>query len=218
MFCLWWIALGIASSIGLGTGLHTFLLYTGPHIAKVTMASNECGYVPTHYPSRWNFDHFEECSSQLSQFPSFFEVYKAVIIEASLWGLGTAIGELPPYFVSRAGKLTKSKRIASIAGKKNEELEEMIQDDKLNANFSSLGIKDKIMITMYKLLKNHAFVVVTLAASVSIFLIVDSEPLVRSSWSYLRPLLNSLSCFLWSNFHRQVNNQNFITSNSGVTQ
>ena len=39
-FASWWIALGIASSVGFGTGLHTFVLYLGPHIAKVTMASN----------------------------------------------------------------------------------------------------------------------------------------------------------------------------------
>jgi hypothetical protein len=29
------MVLGIASSIGLGTGLHTFVLYLGPWIAKV---------------------------------------------------------------------------------------------------------------------------------------------------------------------------------------
>lgn len=58
LFSLWWIGLGIASSIGLGTGLHTFVLYLGPHIAKVTIASNECGYVPNFIPSRWNLDHF----------------------------------------------------------------------------------------------------------------------------------------------------------------
>ena len=33
IFALYWIGLGIASSIGLGTGLHTFVLYLGPHIA-----------------------------------------------------------------------------------------------------------------------------------------------------------------------------------------
>jgi len=31
----YWIILGILSSIGLGTGLHTFVLYLGPWIAKV---------------------------------------------------------------------------------------------------------------------------------------------------------------------------------------
>ena len=47
-------------------------------------------------------------------------IYKAVIIEAFLWGLGTAIGELPPYFVARA---------ASEAGGTSEELEELLEHD-----------------------------------------------------------------------------------------
>lgn len=33
----YWIILGVASSIGLGTGLHTFVLYLGPWIAKVRL-------------------------------------------------------------------------------------------------------------------------------------------------------------------------------------
>uniref|UniRef100_A0A915HX85 Uncharacterized protein n=1 Tax=Romanomermis culicivorax TaxID=13658 RepID=A0A915HX85_ROMCU len=39
---IYWIFLGILSSVGLGTGLHTFLLYLGPHIAAVTLAAYEC--------------------------------------------------------------------------------------------------------------------------------------------------------------------------------
>lgn len=46
LYYLFIINIGVASSIGLGTGLHTFVLYLGPHIAKVTMATNECNYVP----------------------------------------------------------------------------------------------------------------------------------------------------------------------------
>jgi len=34
-FMAYWIILGVISSIGLGTGLHTFVLYLGPWIAKV---------------------------------------------------------------------------------------------------------------------------------------------------------------------------------------
>jgi vacuole membrane protein 1 len=61
-FSLYWIFLGVASSIGLGTGLHTFVLYLGPYIAQVTLAANECGYVPAFSPSYWTFDgHFEMC-------------------------------------------------------------------------------------------------------------------------------------------------------------
>lgn len=61
LFCLWWVGLGVASSIGLGTGLHTFVLYLGPHIAMVTLAANECNKVPKMIPNKWSFDHFEEC-------------------------------------------------------------------------------------------------------------------------------------------------------------
>ena len=42
IFIIYWVGLGIASSIGLGTGLHTFILYLGPHIAQVVIAANEC--------------------------------------------------------------------------------------------------------------------------------------------------------------------------------
>lgn len=42
-FIVYWVGLGVVSSIGLGTGLHTFLLYLGPHIASVTLAAYECG-------------------------------------------------------------------------------------------------------------------------------------------------------------------------------
>ena len=41
--CAYWLGLGILSSVGLGTGLHTFILYLGPHIASVTLAAYECG-------------------------------------------------------------------------------------------------------------------------------------------------------------------------------
>ena len=60
-FALYWIGLGIASAIGLGTGLQTFFLYLVPHIAQVVMAANECNQVPEMLPSRWRFDHFASC-------------------------------------------------------------------------------------------------------------------------------------------------------------
>lgn len=39
----WWGLLGIASSIGLGTGLHTFMLFLGPFISQSTMTAYKCG-------------------------------------------------------------------------------------------------------------------------------------------------------------------------------
>ena len=55
LWCLYWLGLGVLSSVGLGTGLHTFLLYLGPHIATVTLAAYECGslnFPSPPYPDR----------------------------------------------------------------------------------------------------------------------------------------------------------------------
>ena len=118
-FAFYWIGLGIASSIGLGTGLHTFILYLGPHIVRVVLAANECNRIPVMLPSRWKFDHFGVCDAVPNPVNhiGIWAIYEAVFLEAFLWGMGTAIGELPPYFVSRA---------ASIAGQRSEELSEIL--------------------------------------------------------------------------------------------
>ena len=42
LWLLWWVGLGVLSSVGLGTGLHTFLIYLGPHIAQVSNSNNYC--------------------------------------------------------------------------------------------------------------------------------------------------------------------------------
>lgn len=82
-----------------------------------------------------------------------------------MWGFGTTIGELPPYFVSRA---------ASIAGSRDEELNEILEG-------SAVGIVGKLKQTLFRFVKRHAFITVLLAASVSILFLltiyeVDPEP------------------------------------------
>lgn len=58
-FISFWLLTGVASSIGLGTGLHTFVLYLLPHVAAVMTASLKCnGIVPQMLPSRYNFEYF----------------------------------------------------------------------------------------------------------------------------------------------------------------
>lgn len=78
-------------------------------------------------------------------------------IEAFLWGLGTALGELPPYFIARA---------ASIAGQKTEELNELL--DETN---NPQGLVANLKLGLFRFLKRNAFVAVTIAASVSHYFI-----------------------------------------------
>ncbi|KAK1418308.1 hypothetical protein QVD17_27451 [Tagetes erecta] len=130
-FILWWVALGVASSIGLGSGLHTFVLYLGPHIAFFTIKAMQCGRVDiksaiydtiqlNRSPS-WLKKDCSEFGPPLFSSPHGIQVpltsiLPQVQVEAILWGLGTALGELPPYFISRA---------ASISGEKTEAEEEL---------------------------------------------------------------------------------------------
>ncbi|KAM0071115.1 hypothetical protein Hdeb2414_s0001g00021151 [Helianthus debilis subsp. tardiflorus] len=129
-FGLWWMALGVASSIGLGSGLHTFVLYLGPHIAFFTMKAMQCGRVDIksapydtislNRSPTWLNKNCSEFGPPQSSHVSLSSIISQVQMESILWGFGTAIGELPPYFISRA---------ASISGGKADELEELNGDN-----------------------------------------------------------------------------------------
>ncbi|KAM4547091.1 vacuole membrane protein 1-like isoform 1-T1 [Fundulus diaphanus] len=130
LWCAYWVGLGILSSVGLGTGLHTFLLYLGPHIASVTLAAYECGSVDfpePPYPDQIVCPQQEAPTSgsdaelvgaggvgademvgpaALQGGISLWTIISKVRLEACMWGAGTAIGELPPYFMARAARLS----------------------------------------------------------------------------------------------------------------
>lgn len=71
---VWWFGLGVASSIGLGSGLHTFVLFTGPYVAKTAI--------------QYHTD-------------SIYSILWKVIPVCFVWGAGSAVGELPPYILSK---------------------------------------------------------------------------------------------------------------------
>lgn len=111
-----WTYFGV--SLLAGSGLHTFVLYLGPHIALFTIKAIQCGRVDIKSapydtiqlkrgPSWLGKDCAEFgpplfLSSHGAQIP-LSSILPQVQLEAILWGLGTALGELPPYFISRAG-------------------------------------------------------------------------------------------------------------------
>ncbi|XP_047562500.1 vacuole membrane protein 1 isoform X5 [Lutra lutra] len=80
----YWIGLGILSSVGLGTGLHTFLLYLGPHIASVTLAAYECNSVnfpEPPYPDQIICPDEEGIEGTIS----LWSIISKVRIEACMW-------------------------------------------------------------------------------------------------------------------------------------
>jgi hypothetical protein len=108
-----WILLGVASSIGFGTGLHTFITHLGPFIADVAFTATDCrtlafdtSVVPLRCPD-----------AGVPVVPvTLLGILAKVWIPAFLWGLGTAIGELPPYFIARQ---------TARSGEKLKEIEEL---------------------------------------------------------------------------------------------
>lgn len=104
LWSAYWIGLGILSSVGFGTGLHTFILYLGPHIAKVTLAAYECGSLSFPEPP---YPDEIVCPDLPDSRPvSVWDIISKVRLEAFMWGAGTALGELPPYFMAKVKRLS----------------------------------------------------------------------------------------------------------------
>ncbi|ORC89738.1 uncharacterized protein TM35_000112720 [Trypanosoma theileri] len=125
---IWWLVLGILSSVGLGTGMHSGLLFLFPHIYLSCAAADSCknsNYwtypVNLFYGPR---DRTFLCiapttTTSVSIIARLLKVIPACV----LWGAGTAIGEIPPYALSYA---------AARQGKRHGELEEASKYDVLN--------------------------------------------------------------------------------------
>ncbi|XXG46155.1 hypothetical protein AAC387_Pa02g1070 [Persea americana] len=118
-FALWWVALGVISSVGLGSGLPTFVLYLGPHVAMFTIKAMQCGRVDLKAslydtkmlkrdPSWLEKDCSEYGPPLFSSIPGSLvrvplsSIWTQVQLEAIIWGLGTVLGEIPSYFISKA--------------------------------------------------------------------------------------------------------------------
>uniref|UniRef100_A0AA34QVJ7 Vacuole membrane protein 1 n=1 Tax=Homo sapiens TaxID=9606 RepID=A0AA34QVJ7_HUMAN len=152
----YWIGLGILSSVGLGTGLHTFLLYLGPHIASVTLAAYECNSVnfpEPPYPDQIICPDEEGTEGTIS----LWSIISKVRIEACMWGIGTAIGELPPYFMARAARLSG----AEPDDEEYQEFEEMLEHAESAQDFAS-----RAKLAVQKLVQKVGFFGILACASI----------------------------------------------------
>lgn len=175
LWCAYWVGLGILSSVGLGTGLHTFLLYLGPHIASVTLAAYECGSVDfpePPYPEQIVCPQQEAPASDsgaeqvgveavgsetLQGKVSLWTILSKVRLEACMWGVGTAIGELPPYFMARAARLSGTEP----DDEDYQEFEEMLDQAEATQDFSS-----RAKVGVQKLIQKVGFFGILACASI----------------------------------------------------
>jgi len=100
---LYWLGLGVLSSIGLGAGLNTGLLFLFPFVSEICINSIKCGHT--------NFDIYGDnkftCEHENSD-PNIFFIFLKTIHAVIFWGIGTALGEVPPFYFARKAKLSNS--------------------------------------------------------------------------------------------------------------
>lgn len=108
----WWIVLGILSSVGFGTGLHSGIMFLFPHVMQVVAAAEGCGTTTglvTWYQHPCKLDCHTTSGPKDGSTVTVFRLWALVTVQCMLWGLGTGIGELPPYLVSKAARLAGHK-------------------------------------------------------------------------------------------------------------
>ncbi|RKP02408.1 hypothetical protein CXG81DRAFT_3536, partial [Caulochytrium protostelioides] len=151
----YWTLLGVMSSIGLGTGLHTFVLFLAPHIATTTVTAYACG--TTAFPTRG--ENAFVCPSAVVAVAAPVTLYQILLKvrwEAFWWGTGTALGELPPYFVARTAALAAmSPRTPSTA-----------IGLLLERPWSQLTYGERLQVTMYHMMQRLGFWGILLCASI----------------------------------------------------
>uniref|UniRef100_A0A674EQC9 Vacuole membrane protein 1 n=1 Tax=Salmo trutta TaxID=8032 RepID=A0A674EQC9_SALTR len=114
----------------------------GPHIASVTLAAYECGstdFPEPPYPDQIICPEAGGMEGSIS----LWSIISKVRMEACMWGAGTAIGELPPYFMARAARLSG----ADPDDEDYEEFEEMLGQAETAQDFvtrAKLGVQNMV--------------------------------------------------------------------------
>lgn len=143
-FVVWWVGLGVLSSVGLGTGMHSGILFLFPHIFLVVQGAEECRSLAFDSRHHMWFRSFEANCQDVPEVSTvtFWAIFCKVFWPCMLWGAGTAAGEIPPYALSRAARL---------AGQRNEEFEEITESK------SQYNVLNWMKDWMINFLQKHGF-------------------------------------------------------------
>lgn len=96
----------------------------------------------------------------IKNIPNIWTIMSKVRFEAFLWGAGTALGELPPYFMAKAARLS---------GYDPDDAEELAEFEALKAkkNQKNLGLVDRGKLFMERVVERIGFFGILACASVS---------------------------------------------------
>mmetsp|Transcript_103280 Transcript_103280/g.296484 ORF Transcript_103280/g.296484 Transcript_103280/m.296484 type:complete len:517 (+) Transcript_103280:91-1641(+) len=150
----WWIILGILSSVGFGTGLHSGLMFLFPHIMQVVSAAEACrttvGLVPW-YQHPCKLDCSTVSGPRDDSTVTFLRLWALVTVPCMLWGFGTAVGEIPPYSVAK---------MARMSGSSDSEFEAEVEEAK-----SKTDLFSKMKIWTISFTEKHGFMGVFVLAA-----------------------------------------------------
>jgi vacuole membrane protein 1 len=159
-YVFWWVGLGVLSSIGLGSGLQSGVLFLFPHVIKICLAAQSCGSMDFESETDIWFrspPNLFKCpdSSSPATTVTFFAVWCRIIVPCFLQSAGTAIGEIPPYWMTRAARLA-----ALQSG--TYESEDIPEELETNSQY---GVINKVKEFTVWFLQQHGFYGVLLMAS-----------------------------------------------------
>jgi hypothetical protein len=97
--------------------------------------------------------------------PSLWSIMSKVRIESFLWGAGTALGELPPYFMARAA------RLSGHDPEDAEDLQEFEELQKKRELGEKLSLFEKLKLAMERIVERAGFLGILASASVNIRLV-----------------------------------------------
>jgi vacuole membrane protein 1 len=124
-YCIWFL-LGVLSSIGFGTGMQTGVLFVFPEIIA---------------EYKRNIESYSDIYTNI--YYSFIFCLPMVLI----WGVGTAFGELPPYFIARKMNYKDSKgldKMYKLLGDNSDSLKNSVNNTvekfRKNKNYSFVTI------------------------------------------------------------------------------
>lgn len=154
-------------------------------------------------------------AASIGYVPSLWTIMSKVRLEAFLWGLGTALGELPPYFMARAARLS-----GIDPSNTDDEFKEIEELKRRQAAGEQIGLMDRVKIVMESVVERVGFFGILACASVrtvnhiwcyhllSTFgPVVDSQSTVRSCGYHLRSFSGAFLDVLRRHRHRQGSHQ-----------
>jgi len=130
-----------------------------PHIASVTLAAYECGSLDFPEPPYPN-DIVCPDDALHGFVPSLWSIMSKVRLESFLWGAGTALGELPPYFMARAA------RLSGYDPEDAEDLKEFEELQKKREVGEKLNLYEKLKLGMERIVERVGFFGILACASI----------------------------------------------------